>query len=164
MDTMQSAAAPRKSFGTWMRGCACKNITTRAYGQIPLRVLMGIVFILHGASKLPGGTPGITGFTGFLTSLNVPMPEIMAWVVLAVELLGGIALLAGAWTRVFAALISVNMLVAWSLTKLDNGLLSKGIVVGELDLALMFIAISLVLTGAGPWSVDQWACRRHPKA
>ena len=69
-----------------------------------LRVSMGILFLAHAGLKIFIFTPA--GTAGFFESLGFPGP--LAYLVIAAELLGGLALIAGIWTRwVSIALIPV---------------------------------------------------------
>ena len=68
------------------------------WGVVPLRAVVGVVFVVHGTQKLFGF--GLAGTAGFLGSLGIPLPTVAAAVVIAVELLGGLALLLGAGTRI----------------------------------------------------------------
>lgn len=116
-----------------------------------LRIAVGVVLAYHGWLKLPD----ITGFAGFVDSLGIPAPDLMAYVVTYLEFLGGIALIVGLATRYFAALFVVEMGFTIVLVKLDIGLIAPEAGVGaELDLLILAIALSLVLVGAGKWSVD----------
>jgi putative oxidoreductase len=67
---------------------------------VPLlgRILLVALFVISGYGKLmnPGGT------AGYLGKLGVPMPEILVWVVIAVELLGSLLLVIGWQTRAVA--------------------------------------------------------------
>jgi len=67
---------------------------------VPLlgRILLVALFVVSGYGKLmnPGGT------AGYLGKLGVPMPEILVWVVIAVELLGSLFLIIGWQTRAVA--------------------------------------------------------------
>jgi putative oxidoreductase len=60
-----------------------------------LRVSMGILFLAHAGLKIFIFTPA--GTAGFFESLGFPGP--LAYLVIAAELLGGLALIAGVWTR-----------------------------------------------------------------
>jgi len=116
-----------------------------------LRLAVGVVLAYHGWLKLPD----IAGFAGFVDSLGIPAPDLMAYVVTYLEFLGGIALIVGLATRYFAALFVVEMIFTIVLVKLDIGLIAPEAGVGaELDLLILAIALSLVLVGAGKWSVD----------
>ena len=65
------------------------------------RVLMSSLFVWDGVGQLrnPRGT------AQYFASVHVPAPAIAVWVSMAVHLLGGLALLAGFYTRWAAALL-----------------------------------------------------------
>src|SRR3989338_7866258 len=129
--------------------CACGH----DLAVIPLRLAAALIFILHGWGKLTGGGigPGMEAFTGLLTSLQVPFPAFMAWVVAVVEFGGGIAVLLGIFTRAAAVLLAVNIAVGYLLVK------SKmPITLGEIDISLFAISLALVGLGAGKYSIEGW--------
>ena len=69
-----------------------------------LRVTMGVLFVLHGWMKYSVFTPA--GTAGYFESIG--LPGFLAYITIAVEILGGLALIAGVWTRwVSLALIPV---------------------------------------------------------
>jgi putative oxidoreductase len=124
------------------------------WGVLPLRLVIGLVFVMHGAQKLFG--VGLAGTAGFLGSLGIPLPTVAAAVLIAVELLGGLALILGAGTRYVAAALAVEMLVAILTVHLRAGFfVPDGM---EFVLTLLAGCLTLVSLGAGPWSVD--AARR----
>ena len=116
-----------------------------------VRIVIGITFFAHGWQKLfVNGIPGVTGFFG---SLGIPAAGFFAIVVTLLEVIGGLALILGLGTRIAAALLAINMLVALVLVHLPNGFfVSNGGV--ELVLLLLVASVSLVLSGAGAYSVD----------
>lgn len=128
--------------------CGDEVKTDKAF--LVLRVVLGVIFIIHGYDKLFGDS-GIAEFSGFLTSLGVVAPMFFAWVVSLVEFLGGIAVLLGIMTRPAALLLAINMLVAFYLTK---GSLPKG----DLDFALFGIALALAMSGSGKYSIWKSKC------
>ena len=80
------------------------NANNANLAALLLRVSMGILFLAHAGLKIFVFTPA--GAAGFFESLGFPGP--LAYLVIAAELLGGIALIAGLWTRwVSIALIPV---------------------------------------------------------
>src|SRR5687767_5123554 len=101
------------------------------YAGTVLRIAMGVVFIAHGMQKFDAG---VDGFAGFLTSLNVPLPELMKWVVPLLEVGGGILLILGLATRVVAVLFALEMVGTILLVKLDAGLIGEGGTGAEIDL------------------------------
>jgi putative oxidoreductase len=121
-----------------------------AWGLLALRVVVGLVFVVHGAQKLFGF--GLAGTAGFLGGLGIPLPTLAAAGVIAVELLGGLALLVGVGTRVAAALLAADMLVAMLTVHLRGGFFVPDGV--EFVLTLFGACVALAGLGAGPWSVD----------
>lgn len=113
---------------------------------------MGVVFVAHGMQKFNNG---VDGFAGFLTSLNVPMPGIMKWVVPILEVGGGILLILGLGTRLVALLLAVLMLFTTLMVKLDGGLIGEQGAGAEIDLMLLASGIALALLGPGAASVDR---------
>lgn len=126
--------------------------------SLALRLAVGVVLAYHGWLKVGD----VSGFAGFVDSLGIPAPDLMAYVVTYLELLGGVALIIGLATRYVAGLFVVEMVFTIALVKLDVGLIaSEGGVGAELDLLILAIALSLVLTGAGRWSVDSFLAGRN---
>jgi putative oxidoreductase len=133
------------------------NLFAEGAGYAPLvvRVLVGIIMFAHGLQKLQGGP---ANFGQGLAQLGVPLPGLMGYVVTFVELIGGILLIVGLFSRVAALLLTINLVVAILLVKVNIGLLSPsdGSGVGaELDLALIGGFLVILLGGPGRLSVDQ---------
>ena len=119
-------------------------------GLLLLRLALGSVFVMHGWQKLALLGPG--AITGFLASSGVPFPGLNAVILISVELLGGVALMTGAFTRIAASLIAFAMLVATVLVHLPNGyFMPNGI---EFTLTLMLASVAMTMTGAGAYSID----------
>lgn len=125
--------------------------TMREWATLILRVVLGIVFAVHGGQKL--FLMGFEGVAGFFGMLGIPMPFIAAIFVTLLELVGGIALILGIGTRYVSALLVVNMLVAMLLVHLPNGFFvsDNGY---ELVLTLAAGALYFAMTGAGALSLD----------
>ncbi|QRV14249.1 DoxX family protein [Haloterrigena salifodinae] len=131
--------------------------TAARWSPVFIRLALGITMVVAGVGKVFATGPkamGIEGFAGFLASLGVPLPTIMAWGVGLLELVGGILLLVGLAVRITSALIAIDMFVATVLYHLPNGYPagSDGI---ELTLVLSLIAVALVLSGPGALSIEQ---------
>jgi putative oxidoreductase len=121
------------------------------FAPLVVRVIAGIIMVAHGFQKLQAG-PG--NFGGFLAQLGVPLPTLMGYVVTLVELLGGILLIVGLFSRLAALLLTIDLVAAIVLVKVNVGLIAppqQG-AGAELDLAL--IAGFLVILFAGPGSVS----------
>ncbi len=124
-----------------------------SWATIPLRLGVGIIFAAHGWQKFSGGLDGVAQFFG---GVGIPLPEVSAFIVAFVELIGGIGLILGVFTRYWALLLSIVMIVAIFTVKLPNGLLGmQGRPGYELDLALLVGCLALLFTGPGPVSLER---------
>src|SRR3989344_7937458 len=131
------------------------------WATTPLRLALGIVFLMHGAQKMFGafGGPGIAGTQGFMASLGVVLPGLIGIVVAAVEFFGGLLVLEGVFSRYASLLIAIDMFFAFFLVHAKNGFfLPMGY---EFVFTLFLIAIALVLTGAGKWSLEKALFRKE---
>jgi putative oxidoreductase len=72
------------------------------------RVLMSYIFITQGYGKLGG----VEGTAGYMASMGIPLPSITVWLVIALELLGGIAILLGFFTRYVSWALAAFCLLA----------------------------------------------------
>lgn len=126
-----------------------------------LRVVLGIVFFVHGAQKMLGwfGGYGFSGTMGFFTgSMHIPAP--LAFLAIAAEFFGGLGLILGLLTRVAAFGIAVNMLVAIAAVHASFGFFMNwaGTQKGEgFEYHLLVLAITafLMIRGAGALSIDR---------
>jgi putative oxidoreductase len=121
------------------------------WGMLPLRIVVGLVFLLHGGQKLfvfgLGGTADIMG------KLGLPLPVIAAAVVITVELLGGLAILLGAFARVAGALLAFEMVVAIIVARLHGGFFAPyGY---EFELTLLGACLTFALSGSGQTSLEE---------
>jgi putative oxidoreductase len=125
--------------------------TVWPWGVALLRVVVGIVFFMHGQQKL--FDIGVAQTGEFFDSQGIPFPAVAAVVVTAVETLGGLALIFGLFTRVAAALLAIDMLVAALVVHVRNGFFAPNGGV-ELVLVLGAASLALILTGPGALAVD----------
>ncbi len=129
------------------------------WATIPLRLGVGIIFAAHGWQKFSNGLEGVAQFFG---RVGIPLPEVSAFIVAFVELVGGIGLIVGFFTRYWALLLSIVMIVAIFTVKLPNGLLGmQGRPGYELDVALLVGCLALLLTGPGPLSLERAILNRE---
>ena len=82
------------------------NTSTAPYAALLLRVSLGVLFLAHVGLKLFVFT--VPGFVGYMGSLG--LPAVLAYVVIALELLGGLALILGVYAPWVALPLAVEML------------------------------------------------------
>jgi putative oxidoreductase len=117
-----------------------------------LRIASALVFLFHGSQILFGafGGPGPQGFAGFMH-----MPVMVAYLVGLAQFAGGLAMLSGVLIRVGAVCIIIVMLGAIFLVHLPHGFdVSKGGM--EFALTQLLLALALLFTGAGAYSLNPW--------
>ena len=125
-----------------------------------LRITLGIVLFPHGAQKMLGwfGGYGFNGTMGFLTGA-AGLPWILAFLVIAIEFFGALALIVGFATRIVAVgIISLFAGIIFT-SHLQNGFFMNwaGSQQGEgfeYHLLIIGMAIALLVNGAGKWSID----------
>ena len=125
------------------------------WAPVVLRVTLGVIMAAHGWQKLSDGP---AGFGGMLDGLGFPLPTFFAWVTALAELFGGLALIAGLFTRLAALGFVVLLGLATILVKVDIGFLTPAEAAlpgAEFDLALIAGMVGLALLGPGTLSVDQ---------
>lgn len=119
-------------------------------GPLVTRVVVGIIFVVHGWMKVG---MGVAGTAGFLASLGIPFASVFAVLLIIGEVVGGVALILGVATRFWAGVGVIISLVA-----LFTVHLSKGFLIGnggyEFILLIGAVMLSLVFMGAGKYSVD----------
>lgn len=135
--------------------------TSATWATVPLRLAMGVIFIGHGAGKVLGlfDGPGLRAFTSFPAPFPFMRP---AWLWMGAaalsELIGGILLLLGLFTRLGAFVIACTMLTAIVGVHWPAFFGPKGI---EFALALLGGALSLLISGGGQASMDRFISGRR---
>ena len=114
-----------------------------------IRVILCLSFWVHGLAKYNMGLGNVAGFFG---KQGIPMASIAAPGITFLEIIGSVALLIGLGTRVFAALLVCDMLGAIMFVHRHNGYMAQNGM--ELVTLLATLALTLVLLGAGRYSVD----------
>ena len=142
------------------------------WAALPMRLVVGYGFMEHGFAKLSRGPDG---FAGILQQLSVPLPHIAAWLTIGTELVGGLAVLIGAfvlWASIptafvlLVAMVKVHLPYGFSSVKLLSVSASGarfGPVGYELDLLYFTALLILAFQGPGPLSIDEMRRRLRRK-
>ena len=122
-------------------------------GILLLRLVVGLAFAAHGAQKLFGwfGGGGPAGTAGFFSSLGYRWPAAMALLAGLSELSGGLMLAAGLATPLAALALCTVMLNASVTVQWRQGFFGGY----ELDVTFLTVALAVVATGPGRWSLDR---------
>jgi putative oxidoreductase len=112
-----------------------------------LRIVLGVIMIGHGYSKVFGG---LSHHVQFVSSLG--LPGWLAYVSAVTEFFGGIPVITGLLTRCVSLAILIDLGVAIAKVHWKNGLLGNGGY--QFPLALAAIAFALVFLGGGPMAFD----------
>jgi len=115
-----------------------------------LRIVTGLLFMQHGGEKL-------WGFAGGRIDLNFPQLHALAG---PIELIGGLLITVGLFTRVTSFILCGEMAVAYFRTWAPRGFFPIGNG-GEEAVLFCYLFLWLVTSGAGPWSLDALMERRH---
>ncbi len=138
------------------------------WAALPLRLILGFGFMQHGFAKLARGPDA---FPAILHAMGMPFPHLLGYATIAVELLGGLCMLAGALVPLAAVPMIVVLVVATVTVHWPNGFSSiklmsfdaAGAHFGQpgYETDLLYIAgiLALCLTGSGPASVDRLLAR-----
>ena len=120
-----------------------------------LRIMVGLLFLEHGTSKylsLP------------VSQLTGVAPTSLSGINGMIEIVGGVLLVLGLFTRPVAFILAGDMAVAYFIAHGPRGFfpLLNG---GELAIVYCFVFLYLAVAGGGEWSVDQlWVTRKAMRA
>ena len=120
-------------------------------GPLLIRLGVGVVFAVHGWQKF---SDGVGNFAGFLESLDVPLSDIVAWLQVVAEGVGGVLLVLGLFTRLATLPLIATMVGAILLVKVDVGFVEPDATGAELDVALLAGLLGLLFLGPGRYSLD----------
>jgi putative oxidoreductase len=125
------------------------------------RIVLGIIFVGHGAQKMLGwyGGPGLARSMRTFTE-HLHLPSTLAFLVIAGELFSGIGLIVGLFSRIAAVVIVLTMVGAIATVHFRFGLFlnwlgdqeGHGI---EYHLLAIALAMVVVVKGAGALSLDR---------
>jgi putative oxidoreductase len=140
------------------------------WAPVPLRLIVGYGFMEHGFAKLARGPEA---FATILHALGVPAPHLMTWSTILIEILGGLAVVLGAFVTLVSIPMAVVLLVAIFTVHLPYGFSSiklmavtaAGAQFGppgyETNLLYLACLAALVLGGSGPLSIDDLIRKRR---
>jgi putative oxidoreductase len=141
------------------------SISPRSWALLPLRVIVGVGFLAHGMAKWHRGPDK---FAQLLQLIGTPSPLVTAWLVTGLEVLGGLAIIIGAFVLLVSIPLFISMVVAmltihvhYGFSAVNTiGLTATGPVFGppgyEINLLYMCALAALALVGPGALSIDQW--------
>jgi putative oxidoreductase len=140
----------------WLRASFA---TGNGFTPVLLRLALAVTIFPHGAQKVLGwwGGYGFTATMGAFTKMmGIPAP--LALAAILAEFVAPILLVFGLFTRLSAFAIGVTMVVAAVKVHLAFGFfMPKGI---EYFIPVVAIAIALMISGAGRWSLDSVVARK----
>jgi putative oxidoreductase len=155
------------------RAASANGFALARWYAVPLRLIVGYGFMAHGFAKL---SRGADAFAAILQALGVPLPHVMAWSTILVELVGGLAVLLGAFVLIASIPMTAVLLVATIKVHLSYGFSSIKLVAVTAagpqfgppgyEAGLLYVAclVALVLGGPGPLAIDgllaRWRSRR----
>ena len=127
--------------------------TVAGIGLLILRLMMGAGIVRHGYGKVVEGHA--SDMVGAIGKMGFPVPLLFAWAAGLSEFLGGILIVLGLATRVGALFVGITMAVAAFMFHAHDALGVK-----ELALGYLAMALTLLGTGAGPYSLDRLLGRK----
>ncbi|PKG23332.1 DoxX family protein [Niallia nealsonii] len=119
--------------------------TLQPIGTLFIRFVLGIIFFMHGLTKMQNG---IENTAGFFTSLG--LPGFSAYLVAGIELIGGLLIIIGLGTRIIAVLFAAIMLGAILMVNGSNGFVGGY----EFELSLLAMSLFLVFNQAQVFALD----------
>jgi putative oxidoreductase len=131
----------------------------RETGLLILRLALGLIFVLHGWTNVIGGQESF--IREMLSMAGWAAPDLLVWLITALELLGGLALMLGLFTRKAAAILAVEMGIVvvffhagqgFFIVAVPNVPLAYGF---EYQVALIGGLACLALAGPGAFSLHE---------
>ena len=121
------------------------------FGLLPLRLAVGLVFLMHGGQKF--FVFGLAGTADILGKLHIPVPTLAAVIVIAAELLGGLAIIVGLFARWAGLALAIEMLVAIPVARVAGGFFAPyGF---EFEFTLLGACLTFAMLGSGGASLER---------
>jgi putative oxidoreductase len=134
--------------------------TNNDWTSLITRLTIGLILFPHGAQKMLGlfGGYGFSGTMNFFTE-TVHLPWIIGFLVIVIEFIGSLSLVAGFSSRIWSAIIIIQMIGIILTSHIDNGFFMNwfGTQKGEgyeYHLLVIGLAIATVINGSGKYSAD----------
>ena len=118
-----------------------------------VRVVVGIMFLVHVSLKFEIGAVAVAA--NILAKNGIEPALMWAYVIMGLELVGGVCLIIGLFTRFFAAALAIEMLVALLFVHLPKGYAAGG---GGYEYVLLIGAVcfAIAIRGGGVYSLDRF--------
>ena len=134
--------------------------TNNDWTGLIIRMTIGLILFPHGAQKMLGlfGGFGFAGTMSFFTG-TLHFPWLIGFSVIFIEFFGSLSLIAGFASRIWSSLVLVLMIGIVFTSHIHNGFFMNwsGQLQGEgyeYHLLVIGMALALLISGAGKWSVD----------
>jgi putative oxidoreductase len=139
------------------------------WAPLPIRLIIGYGFLEHGIAKLQKGP---ANFVEIVHAIGTPLPHLMAWLTIAVEVIGGAAMMLGAFVTLLSVPMAIVLLVAIFTVHIQFGFTSIKLMAVtadgpkfgppgiETDLLYLAGLASLVMSGPGPLAIDGWIVKK----
>jgi putative oxidoreductase len=116
-----------------------------------MRIVVGVMFLMHVSVKFKLGASTVA--TNIFAKNGIEPALLWAYIVMFLELFGGVCLVVGLFTRPVAAALAIEKLIALLFVHLPNGYAAAS---GGYEYVLLIVAVCFVLAirGGGPYSVD----------
>jgi len=115
-----------------------------------VRVVVGIMFLMHVSGKFHSGAAAVAGY---MSKNGLQPGALFAYAAMTLESIGGVCLIIGLFTRFFAAALAIEMLIALITVHLPKGYAAGG---GGYEYVLLIgiVCFTIAMLGGGPYSVD----------
>jgi putative oxidoreductase len=112
-----------------------------------IRIAAGAILFTHGWTKLHAGPAAVTGS---FVRMGFPAPGAFAYAAIFLETVGALCIVLGLFTRVFAAIIAIQMAIICFIVMMPQGW-------GRMEYTLLWgiIMFAIALRGGGPYSIDR---------
>ena len=108
-----------------------------------LRMLMGIIFILHGGARLY--EQSVTGFGGFISDHGIPGGLYIAWFITVFEIIGGTAMFLRYAVKVFCVIEILIQIGGILMVHSPNGWFTVGAQVGGMEYSVVLVGVLLAI-------------------